>query len=88
MQTSVHSDADAISTDFLSRKRRNISGTSSTESSLVRYPVEENIEGECHESFDVSCDILKFSLQTSKLLGINRELIGNYWVILGELLGN
>ena len=43
---------------------RKVSGTSSSESNWVGYPVEDNIEGESHESFDVSCDILKIPLQT------------------------
>ena len=81
MQTSVHYDAEAISTDLISRKRRNVSGTSSAESNWVGYPVEDNTEGEIHESFDVSGEILKLFLQT-------RELLGNPWGVLGELLGN
>ena len=71
LQKSVHSDAEAISTDFLSRKRVKLSGTSSDESNWVGCPVEDKIEGGSHESFDVSGEILKFSLQT-------RELLGNY----------
>ena len=68
-QILVHSDAEAISTYFPSRKRGKVSGTSSDESNWVGYPVEENIRGESHESFDVSGDILTFSLQTRELLG-------------------
>ena len=49
LQTSVHSDAEAISTDFNSREIRKVYGTSSDESNWVRYPVEENIKGESHE---------------------------------------
>ena len=49
LQTSVHSDAEAISTDFLSSKRRNLSGTFSSESNWVGYPVEDNIKGKSHE---------------------------------------
>ena len=64
MQTFVHSDAEAISTYFLSRKRIKVSGTSSAESNWVGYRVEENIEGEIHESFDVLGEILNFSLKT------------------------
>ena len=74
--TVVHSVAEAISIDLLSRKIRKVSGTYSSESNQVGYPVEENIEGESHESFDFSGDILIFSLQTRELL----------WVITGELL--
>ena len=44
-QILVHSDAEAISTYFLSRKRVKVSGTSSDESNWVGYPVEENIKG-------------------------------------------
>ena len=69
LQILVHSDAEAISKDLLSRKRRNLSGTSSAESNWVGYPVEEKIEGESHESFDVLDEILKFSLQTRELMG-------------------
>ena len=87
LQTLIHSDAEAISTDLISSKRKNVYSTSSDESNWARYPVEENIEEESHESFDVSGDILKFSLQTRELLWeITRELLGNYWVILGELI--
>ena len=64
MQTSVHSDAEATSTYFLSRKRRKVSVTSSDESNWVGYQVEENNEGEINESFDVSGEILRFPLQT------------------------
>ena len=64
----VHSDAEAISTNFLSSKRRKVSETSSAESDLVVYPGEDNIKGESRESFDVSGDILKCSLQTRELL--------------------
>ena len=53
----------ALSTYFLSGKIRKVSGTSYAESNLVGYPFEENIEGESHESFDVSGEILKLSLQ-------------------------
>ena len=69
LQTLVHSDAEDISTDFISSKIRNLSCTSSDESNWVGYPVEENIEGEIHESFDVSGDILKFSFQAMEILG-------------------
>ena len=61
LQILVHSDAETISTYFLSRKRRKVSGTSSAESNWVGYPVEENIEGGSRDSFDVSGEILKFS---------------------------
>ena len=74
LQTSVNYDAEDISTDLLSSKRIGVYGTSSDESNWVGYPVEENIEGGSHELFDVSGDVLKFSLQT-------RELLGNYWGI-------
>ena len=43
LQTSVHSDAEAISADFLSRKGGNLSGASSDESNWFEYPVKENI---------------------------------------------
>ena len=79
MQTLVHSDAEAISTDFFSKKRRNISGNSSAESNWVGYPVEENTKGKSHESFDVSGGILIFLDK-----GIT---VGDYWVINMELLG-
>ena len=69
LQKSVNSDVDAISTYLLSRKRRKVSGTSSAESNWVGYPVEEKIEWGNHESFDISGEILKFSLQTRELLG-------------------
>ena len=69
LQTLVHSDAEAISTYLLSRKRIQLSGTSSDEPNWVGYPVEENIEWESHDSFDVSGDILGFSLQKNELLG-------------------
>ena len=49
MQTFVHYDAEAISKNLLSRKRRKVSGTYSAESNWVGYPVEEIIEGESHE---------------------------------------
>ena len=62
MQISCHSDAEAISTNFLSMKRIQAPGTSSAESTWVRYQVEKNTEGEGHESFDVSGELLKFSL--------------------------
>ena len=71
LQTSDHYYAEDISTYLLSRKRRKVSGTSSSESNWVGYPVEENIEGGSRESFYVSCDILMFSFQT-------RELLDNY----------
>ena len=66
MQTSVHSDAEAISTYLLSRKRIKVYGTSSVESNWVGYPVEENIEGGIHESFYVSGDILNFLCRKGK----------------------
>ena len=69
LQTLVHSDTESISTYLLSRKRIKVSGTSSAESNWVVYPVDENIEGESHESFDASGEILKFSLQTREFLG-------------------
>ena len=68
-KTLVHSDAEAISTYLLSMKTRMIYGTSPAESNWVGYPVEEKIKGESHESFDVSGEILKISLQTRELLG-------------------
>ena len=44
---------------------------------------------ENHESFDVSGEILKFSLQTRGLLwGVTGELLGGYWVITTKLQGN
>ena len=90
LRTLINYDPEAISTDFLSRKKRKLSGTSSAESNLVGHPVEENIEEEGHESFDVTGENLKFSLQTRELVwnfyGINRELLGNYWGITGELI--
>ena len=43
LQTSVHSDAEAISIDLISRKSRNVSGTSSAEYNWFGYPVEDNI---------------------------------------------
>ena len=58
MQTLVNSDAEAISTYFLSSKSINVSGTSSDESNWVGFPIEENIEGEIHEYFNVSGEIL------------------------------
>ena len=69
LQTSVHSDAEAIPTYFISKKMRKVSGTSYFESNWVGYPVEDNTKGEGHESFYVSGDILKISLQTRELLG-------------------
>ena len=71
LQTLIHSDEEAISTDLLSRKRRKVSGTASSELNWVGYPVKDKIKWESHKSFDVSGDILKFSLQT-------RELLENY----------
>ena len=88
LQKLVHSDAEAISTDFLSRKSRNISGTSSTESNLVRYPVEENIEGGSHDQIDVSGDISGFLCRQRNYWVITRELLGNYWGIPGQFLVN
>ena len=85
LHTVVYSVAEAISTDFPSRKITNLFGTSSAESNWVGYPIEENIEGGSHETFEVSGDIFKFSLQIRKLLlGITGELIENYWGIAGE----
>ena len=85
----VHSDTKAISTYFLSRKRRKVSGTSSAESNWVGYLIEDIIEGESHESFDVSGEVLKFSFQKRELLWvINVELLGDYCIITRELLGN
>ena len=78
LQIVVHSDAEAISTHLLSRKSTKVSGTYSARSNLVGYPIEEDIKGESHETFDVSREILKFSLQTRELL----------WRITGELIGN
>ena len=49
--------------------KEKVSDTSSAESSWVRYPFEENTEGESHGSFDVSGDILTFYLQKRGLLG-------------------
>ena len=72
LQTLFHSYAETISTYFLSRKSRKLSGTSSAESNWVGYPVEENTEGGSHESFDVSGDNLTFHLQTG-------EVLGKYW---------
>ena len=60
LETVVHSDAEDISPYLMSRKRIQVSGTSSDES---------NWEEKSHESFDVSGEILKFSLQTRELLG-------------------
>ena len=51
LQTSVHYDAEAISTYLISRKSRKVSSTSSAESNWVGYPVEDNTEGESHNSF-------------------------------------
>ena len=64
LYTVVHSYVETISADFLSRKSRKVSGTSSAESNWFGYTIEENIKGGSHESFDVSGEILKFSLQT------------------------
>ena len=47
-QILVHSDAEAISTYFLSRKLGKVSVTSSDESNRVGDTVEENIIGESH----------------------------------------
>ena len=49
LQTSIHYDAEAISTYLLSIKRRKVSGTSPDESNWVGYPVEDNIKGESHD---------------------------------------
>ena len=49
LQTLVHYDEEAISTDLLSSKRIKVSGISSAESNWVGYPVEENTEGESNE---------------------------------------
>ena len=49
LQIVVHSDAEAISTYFLSKKSGRISGTSSSESNWVGYPIEDNTEEESHE---------------------------------------
>ena len=68
MQTLVNSDAEAISTDLFSRKGRKVSHTSSSESNWVGYPVEDHIEGEIHDSYDVSGKIMKIYLQTRELL--------------------
>ena len=78
LQTVIDSDAEAISIYLLSRKRRKVYGTSSSESNCFCYPIEDNIKGGIRESFDVLGEILTFSLQTRKLL----------WEITGELLGN
>ena len=75
MQTVSQCDADAISTVFLSRKTRKVSGTSSAGSNCVGYPIEENIEGKIHESFYFSGNILIFNFCRQ----------GNY---CGELPGN
>ena len=48
LQKLVHSDAEAIPTDLLSRKRIKVSGTYSAESNWVGHTAEENIEGESH----------------------------------------
>ena len=69
LQKTFYSDAEAMSTDLISIKRRKVSVTSFDESNWFGYPVEENIKGESHDLFDVSGDILKFSLQTNELLG-------------------
>ena len=45
LQTLVYYDAEVISTYFLSRKMRKLSGTYSYESNWFGYPVEDNIEG-------------------------------------------
>ena len=58
LHTVSRSDSEAISKYFLSRKRIKVSGTSSTESKWVGYPIEYNIKGESHESIDVSGEIL------------------------------
>ena len=50
------------------QKNRKVSITYSTELNWVGYPIEENTEGEIHECFDVSGDILKFSFQTWELM--------------------
>ena len=87
LQIVIHSYTEAISKYFLSRKIRKVYGTSSTELNCVGCPIEENIEGGSHESFDVSGEILEFSLQTRELLwGITGGLLGNYWVITGGLI--
>ena len=79
LHTSVHSDAEAISTHLVSSKRRKLSGTSSAELNWVGFPVEENIEGESHDSFYVSNEILKFSLQKKmNYWGVTRESLRNY----------
>ena len=44
LRTLVHFGTEDISTYFLSRKRRKVSGTSSAESNWVGYPVEDNIK--------------------------------------------
>ena len=48
LQTVVRSDAETVSTYFLSRKRGKLSVTYSVESNWIGYPIEENIEGESH----------------------------------------
>ena len=45
-----------------------MSHTSSSESNWVGYPVEDHIEGEIHDSYDVSGKIMKIYLQTRELL--------------------
>ena len=49
LHTLFHSDTEAISTDFLSRKMRKVYGTSSSESNWAEYPIEENTGGEINE---------------------------------------
>ena len=49
LQTLVHSDAEAKSTYFFSRKKRKVSGTSYAESNSVGYQIEDNIKGKSHE---------------------------------------
>ena len=44
-QTVVHSYVEAISTDLLSRKIREVSGTSSSESNWAGYPNKDNTKG-------------------------------------------
>ena len=44
LQTLVHSDAEAISTDLLSSKGITVSSNSSSESKWFGSPVEENIQ--------------------------------------------
>ena len=68
LQTLDYSCAEARSKYFLLGNRRKVYGTSFDESNWVGYPIEVNIEGESHESFDVSGEISTFSLQTRELL--------------------